>query len=1394
MKRYATKANRFSVYLYLGLFLNCFLAIPTGVCQNIPVKFYHLTVDNGLSHTDTKAIKQDKLGFIWIATLFGLDKYDGYSIKPFYNDLHPQENASRNRVRDLYPDADGKIWLATESGIQCFDSRFNRYIDISPELADQAHWGFTNITELPNGNMLALSDHGISELRVNKNKLFNEPLIYPSKTIFTSIVIDRDQHVWLTSNNALWILDHNEIREKFVFDERTRSGNISKAYFDNLHHLFLVGREKIYFTDEPLDQVLINSDKLIELNTLKTLEPPKTVIRDIVQDKHRNYWISTDKGLLFYDAHLRFSQMIDSKSNPNGLNTNHIEKLFIDKSQCLWICSYGGGVNYIDLNAKLFYTLQHIPDQENSLSGNHIRALIDEGGQNLWIGTNENGLNCYNYKNKKFIHFNTTSIPALKSNVITCLAFDAQNNLWVGTDNGVEILSKDRRHLVYPTGYNSFPNYQIESLAADRYGQMWFSSSEKQMGVITQNKGVFSVHYMGDALFIYPDPDRPEVYASSNHGLIHFYLNNDGSIAKTYTYQTNNSNSSLSSNYIYPIARYSDSSLCVGTIGGGLNFIVIKPDGNYKATVFGEKYHIFNDVESIQLDDHKHIWMGGRELEEFDPQTHGVVHYNKNDGLQGNSFKIGASCKGKDGKLYFGGINGLNYFFPDSIKINSLPATPVLTDFVIHNNSLADEHTVSGQNPIKASICYSNHIQLNYLQNNFSIYFSALHFANPLKCLYRYKLAGFDKDWIYTDGSNPVASYNNLDYNNYRFVVEASNNDGIWSKDKAVVSIVITPPWWKSTVAKLFYSFLLVSALAGIYIYQARWFRLKREIAIREVEEGKREELHKQREDLYKQQLEFFTNVSHEFRTPLTLISGPLENLLKENLNSAYRQTLQIMSRNAKRLTNLINELMNFTKVSDGIIKLQIEPVNLNEFIVQLSDEFHDFAINKSIRFSVVKPVKMEAVYIDLNIVEKILYNLLNNAFKYTTEAGSIILEVFFDWPAFKPAYSTEFKLLNQFRAKNYMYFRVADTGIGISKESIGQLFDRYYRVSTDHLGSGVGLALVKSLTFLHKGDIFIYSERHKGTEIVIGLPWGESNYEALEKAPQIMMQPNAKIEKLDNSVLYSNNMVIPGTNARKKTAVTTQHILLVEDNEDLRAFLTGILEEHYHIYEATNGRRGLEIAIDSVPDLIISDIMMPEMNGIALCKEIKQNFETSHIPFMLLSAKDALETKLEGLGFGADYYFSKPLSTQQLLLTIKNLFEQKEKLKSRYIKDYYAEASDLVHSTIDKNFLGKLITVIENNIEKYDLDVDYLSHEMNVSRTKLYQKIQSVTGQPAGEFIRTVRLKKAAYIMTHEDISLSALIDRIGMQSSSNFAKIFKKEFGMLPSEFLQKIKSGRS
>lgn len=1381
-----TKYHKALILLFSALFF----IQGRSACQSFPYKFNYLTADEGLSHTDANDITQDKHGYIWIATYFGINRYDGYEIKKYYNDNEPINNAFKNRVRCIYADDEDRIWLGTESGLQRFNPKTESYTDF-PLLRKYTAPPFSKLIK-PRGNLLYGLTGGILRCYTIKDKeIIEQKITMPTGLDFSDITADKMGKIYLSSNKGIFIIDKNK-KFKNLSINKLPSTNLSRLYF-NKQGNFLVATEREVF-------LLSTKSSSGKATALKNFNLQKRFvgtddihIKDIMQSSKGEYWINTGNNLIRLDSELNLVQTINNKSSQHSLNSRSISKAFIDRSQCLWAGTFGGGVNYCDLNQKLFYTLQHDPKTQNSLSGNHIRSVLEDGN-NLWIGTTANGLNQYNLLTKDFIFYNTSNTPIrLKNDEVAALTLDNSHNLWIGTGSGIQILKPGRSELWQPAGYEKFPNYVIETLVKDCYGNIWFGNHMNSFGVIWKDEqNTYRVKYYDEGYFILADKLKPQLFISSTSGLKRLLIDKQGNINKTFYYKASAKSNSLSSDYTYPISKQNDSTYWIGTIGGGLNRLSLNvADNSYHIKSYTDEYGIFKDVESMEIDNAGTIWMGGNGLENLNLKAKKLIRYDKNDGLQGNSFKVGSSYKGADGRLYFGGINGLNFFYPDQIKTSDIPARPVFTNILI-NNQKPTYDDPDAKNSIKEAIGYSKKLILNHLQNNFVISFSSMDFSNPLKCKYRYKLIGFDKEWRLTDGENPTAAYSNLDYDNYKLVLEATNIDGIWSKSRAEMTIEITPPWWKSTFAKTIYWLLILLGLSGIYIYQARWFRLKQEIEIRAVNEIKREEMHKQREELYQQQLMFFTNISHEFRTPLTLILGPLENLMNENKNTALGNSYQLMLRNTKRLMNLISELMNFKKAADSIIKLQVQPLNINQFFRELASEFEELSAGKQISFEVIdysEPDKRALTSLfDIHVLEKILLNLLNNAFKYTDQGGRVTFEIFFDLASFKPSFNSEFQLLNKdYRAEKYVYFRVADSGIGISSESIDKIFERYYRISRDHLGSGVGLALVKSLTQLHKGDIYVYSERHKGTEIIIGLPWGEENYTETEKTTSgAELEP--LLEVIDNSVL----LPFPAEDSDQQPAVpkNQKRILIVDDNFELRSFLKQTFEKHYHIYEAADGQAALEVATEKVPDLIISDVMMPKMNGIEFCKLLKEQFETSHIPVIILSAKDALDAKIEGMESGADYYFGKPLSMDLLMLTVNNIFEQSEKLKLRYTNDYLSEATELVHSEKDKDFFQKLLKLIEDNIQDPDLDVDFLCKHLYTSRTKLYQKIKSISDQSVAEFVRTIRLKKAIQIMTHEDIAINEVVDRIGLQSSSNFSRAFKKEYGKSPLQFLQSLK----
>jgi DNA-binding response OmpR family regulator/nitrogen-specific signal transduction histidine kinase len=562
-------------------------------------------------------------------------------------------------------------------------------------------------------------------------------------------------------------------------------------------------------------------------------------------------------------------------------------------------------------------------------------------------------------------------------------------------------------------------------------------------------------------------------------------------------------------------------------------------------------------------------------------------------------------------------------------------------------------------------------------------------------------------------------------------------------------------------------------------------FYTRKKIEIRKIEDAKREEMHQLK-------LQFFTNISHEFRTPLSLIIGPLEKMEKENHHPTFKHYYKIMYRNANRLMGLISELMDFRKAESGALKLKVKQSDLGVFLNQIAEEFTVSSQHKRINFTVRQTDSLGQVWFDHQVVEKIILNLLANSFKYTDLGGTISMEILSDLADFKSAFQNKLVVKSGFKTSSFVYIRIIDSGIGISKESIKHLFERFYRIEESHMGSGVGLAFVKTLTFLHKGEIYVFSEFGKGTEIIIALPKDRDDYNSDELWTDSNSSGGVQIESINYKYESSLPCELESKFLRRESdslPERSKYILVIDDNSELRDFLHGNLDDLYFISEADNGNSGLMKIRETLPDLVISDIMMPGMDGIELCRIVKNDIEISHIPFMLLTARDSLESKLEGVGSGADYYFEKPLNINLLLLTIKNIFDQKDKLKERYLKDYQTGVRELVNSDIDKEFIDKLINLLEAEFENPDMNVKYLCVQIGMSKTSLYKKIKKITGQSINEFIRTTRLKKAVDIMIHEDILITDVMYRVGILSQSYFTTAFKKQFGKTPSQFLQEL-----
>ncbi len=782
-------------------------------------------------------------------------------------------------------------------------------------------------------------------------------------------------------------------------------------------------------------------------------------------------------------------------------------------------------------------------------------------------------------------------------------------------------------------------------------------------------------------------------------------------------------------------------------------------------------------IYSLCTDDDNDLWMGtDNGLFKYNIEKNTFFRFDKKDGIQGIVFYPKACMKGKNGELYFGGTNGFTIINPKEVLLSEFKPTAIITDFYIDNAIVKPDSTGS---PLHQSISTTREIVLDYNQINFGFKLSSDNYLIPEKNRFKYRLVGYDQRWIEIDATSRIVSYAKVPSGSYTFEVMASNNDGVWNDVPTTIRIRRLPAPWFSWWAYTIYGFLFFTLGGTVLYYYNHQKKLKLELYMDSLEMKKKEENHQA-------QLRFFTNISHDFRTPLSLIMASVEHMQQQYGNNHY---IRLLNSNTRRLLNLVNELMDFRTVENGKMKLKVHLSNINRFVQEVASDFQEYALQKEIDYTIqCDPALSASVYFDEQIMEKVIMNLLNNAFKYTGNGGHIVVETRLDKEPFRSGFKNSYKIQSNPELVRTFSILVKDTGVGISAESIAQVFERFYKVDSDdteaHIGSGIGLALVKSLVLFHKGAISIYSERNKGTEMLVQFPLDKEMYDAAE-----LLENEASAKNMTLSYFIE-----PESDKQESFLLRDRkRILLVEDNEDLRGLMAGHLRASFEIVEAGNGAEASGIVEEMEIDLIISDIMMPVKNGITLCREIKENMNYSHIPFIMLTARGGLENQMEGLDSGADAYFEKPVDFGLLKLTVQNIFRQQQNLKEHYARNYFVDSRELAANQQDNKFISRLIEIIESRIDQPDMDVSYIASELSMSRSKLYAKVKSLTDKSIVEFIRSYRLRKAATLLIEENLSIRETMERIGIESQSYFTRVFKNEFGMIPTAFIQKNKAGK-
>jgi signal transduction histidine kinase/ligand-binding sensor domain-containing protein/CheY-like chemotaxis protein/AraC-like DNA-binding protein len=1358
-------SRRFFVAISVWLFIG-FAFEFNAVGQQI--KFTNLSTKDGMSSNSVNGVVKDKFGLVWIATLDGLNRYDGKDFKVYRLGGAPKTGFGAKEINVIREDNFGTLWVGTMGGgLYEYDRKLDTFRNFNDQrvkklqsgyitsLYSDKHdilwvgtmWGLykvniktKDLVLVPTGGNqpgtityrgvtcicadgsdriwigtfggLFRSDASHSKFEVFRHH--NEDIGgLPSDSILT-LAIDKKHQLWVGTLNGLARLEpdgHHFTTYRYDYrNENSLCGNIVNAVSADSNTVWVATEVGLNIIDSKSGQI-----SRFQHDTRNPYSLSSKSIHSVYIDPTGIYWIGTyENGICKYDKNLTlFNVVKESRFDPKGLSWPVISSFAERKDGDIYVGCDGGGLNLFHVKTGLFDHIQLNSKQRITAGGLSILSMLMDRHQNLWIGTYQHGLFRYDTHTGAYQQFLVNgSNHDINENNVFCLRQDNQDRIWVGTNGaGVTIIDpvtgKNQRMVPFPhnEGEIKLPvNGYIRDFQQDQDGCMWIAS---------YGAGLTRYH---------PQSGKFDTYNPQTTG--------------------------FPFDHILSMLIDEQNNVWVGTGGDGLFKIDLRTN---KITSYTTKNGLSNGViHKIIAGKDGNIWVSTNHgLCVLNTKSGKIVCYSQYNGLQSDTFYDGSGLLSSDGTIYFGGVAGFNYFKERDIRKNG-NVPPVMLNQLSINNQMAKPGL---NNTITEAIEVAKVARIPY-KENFAISFIALNYTLPHQNRYRYILKGFDKNWV-DAGDHTTAYYTNLDPGTYTFMVKACNNDGHWNEQPATIKIVIPPPFWMTAYAYFIYLVLIAGSLHLIRRNGIKKIRVKMEADQERKDAEARHEL-----DLMK--IKFLTNLSHEFSTPVSLIVAPADKLLAMQPDNESLSQLKVIKRNARRLLNLVNQLLDFKKIEEHELHLNCSEGEIVQFIRDITDSFRDLADAKKIHFSMTSNV--EAVYclFDHDKIERVLFNLLSNAFKFTPPSRQVVVTVTVIYQDAENAYE--------------IVISVKDNGVGISERDLNKIFDRFYQaeapLSVLNQGSGIGLAITKELVNLHGGDIAVHSQKDIGSTFTVKLTFTASS------------------EKHDQETTEVNHDAFKQTKAHDLTLINDTHsdcahVLVIEDNDELRNYLVEALGANYKMSSAIDGRDGWQKALALHPDVIVSDISMPYMDGVRLSNKLKSDKRTSHIPIILLTAHARQEDQLIGLGSGASDYVIKPFNFDILNIKIKNLLNLNKKLKETYQKQIKVLAEEsTVESSVEK-FIKNVAIYVEQNIHDPRFSIEDISHHFNMSRGSFYNKLMEYTGQPPVEFIRNLKLEKAAVLLKKTDHTIADIAYQTGFPTPHYFSKSFKTKYGVLPSEY---------
>ena len=1371
--------------------------IKTSAPTNWPEPvFEHLTIADGLPENSVHCMLQDHLGYLWLGTQNGLVKYDGYNMKIYQPDFNDSLSISNRQIMTIYEDKSGILWIGTRGGLNALNrttETFTRYI-YNPNDSRSINSNLViSICEDKMGDLLVGTDDGLFLInRQNKHisKFYSED---------TSVV-------------------------RAITEDRL-TGNVLVAV--NNHIMIFYPETKVF-----------KKKDVTEAN-LKL-----GIINSFYQATDGTVWIGHSKGLARFnslDNNIMYYQPIQSNYSNADNNINNLSE---NEDGLIWGTSgihpesedleTAIGIICFDSRNEEFYTYKYDDENKAGHSGTRIWSLYIDHSGILWVGTWGSGLNKWDRLKHQFKRFNYDS-NGERFKLVYNLFEDHQGIIWLGTNNGLysyNLLSNEFRNYKY-----NIKNNEVTHIYKDEKGMVWFGTFTKGLGRFDVATGSFLFHsndpndsttISNNYVRIISPADRNILWIGTWGGGLNKFDKRTGKFTR-YKHDPGNSQSLSQDEVLY---QYKDQqgTLWIATDEGGLNrfnsfnesfnsFMLDRTSASSTTTIYEDYkgnfwvgtslggvylfdrvretpiYSItekdglpFNRPTSVLEDDSGNLWIStDLGLSRFNLETHKIKSYSVSNVFEENKFYLNSACKTSTGDMLFGTYDGFIMFNPNSIKDDPFPPQVVISNVSLFNEP--DKKLKIG-----GFISELKELNLLYNENDLRFDYVGLQFADPSKNRYKYKLEGFDKDWI-DAGTQRNATYTNLDAGEYIFRVTACNADGVWNEEGVSLKIIIPPPFWATWWAYGFYLIIFGSVLYGIRKYEMNRLNWKNQSKLDVVKL-------KEREETDKMKSRFFANISHEFRTPLTLILGPSESIVQDSNQDEIKKKAGTIKRNANRLLGLINQLLDLSKLEAGKLELKASKSNIVPFIKGITMSFESVAERKDITLKVKLEKKQIELYFDKEKMTKIMTNLLSNAFKFTPEGGAISVSVNECHSELGSGSLFNKKMLKQVQHDNCVEIKVKDTGIGISEEELPKLFDRFYQVDSsqtrEHEGTGIGLALTKELVELQRGTISVTSEEGVGSEFSIILPVGREHLKDDQIIDEnVILTPLEQGKNLTEAIVDEAPIVdslphydkLSLTEKDNEGSEDKNIILIVEDNADVREFIKDSLGNAFQIEEASNGEQGVRKAEQIIPDLIISDVMMPKMDGNELTRILKNNEKTSHIPIILLTAKSEQQSKLKGLETGADDYITKPFITKELQIRIKNLINIRIKLQEKYRRADFIPTNKETEkklTNLEEQFMSKVMEVIEQYISEEEFTIEDFGKEVGMSRMQLHRKLKALTGKSASNYLRSVRLSKAKKMIEEEKGTISEIAYSVGFSSPQYFTRSFKEEFGYPPSDLI--------